>query len=159
MSCKITYFSLVQNIKDKITGNATSFQENEYSIHIPVGNNIPNINVTKEIADRKVKAINEEYNSEAFGAVASTANTPNGTLINIHPSQVLINSLNYIHSVDDDTKLSQEALDAQENREETSQVLDNIKGKEFNTKQAVIKYLKSVTNPMFYSIKRKGNGS
>lgn len=149
MSCKITKISLTENIKNKIFNNATSYIDEPNSVYIPLGDNIPTLKVAQEIAERKSAKINSDYGAGKYGLLTSTANTTGGTRIMIHPTDMLIDVLNYKHGLDDDTKLSNNALEEQENK---SNVLDNIKDKVFSTKQAVIKYLRDSTNPMFYKI-------
>lgn len=158
MSCSITRESVISNIKDKIVGNATSYKIEESSVFIPIGKNITNLKATQKVAEGKVESINKEYDSENFGKVVSSANTTEGTRIMIHPSNELIVGLK-LKDADFERDLNyfngDQALMEQEERESP---LDNVKEKEFPTRQAVIKYLRSVTNPKFFKLVEKGNG-
>ena len=81
---------LINNIKAKIKGNATSYIDQDNRIIIPVNKKFT-LGSTFKIAQSKVNQINSDYNAKVFGNVVSIdTNYINGTIINIHPSQKLI---------------------------------------------------------------------
>ena len=83
---------IINTIKTKIRGNATSYIERENEIFIPKSDKFT-LEQTYKIAVKKVDKINQEYLSEKFGKVVSlNTSTPNGTGIKIHPSQLLIDA-------------------------------------------------------------------
>lgn len=83
---------IINTIKTKIRGNATSYIERENEIFIPKSDNFT-LEQTYKIAVKKVDKINQEYLSEKFGKVVSlNTSAPNGTGIKIHPSQLLIDA-------------------------------------------------------------------
>lgn len=83
---------IINTIKTKIRGNATSYIERENEIFIPKSDNFT-LEQTYKIAVKKVDKINQEYLSEKFGKVVSlNTSASNGTGIKIHPSQLLIDA-------------------------------------------------------------------
>ena len=81
---------IISTVKSKIKGNATSFIEKENEIFIPTSKKFSLVQ-TRVIAQDKVNKINKEYLSEKFGAVVSlNTSYTDGTGINIHPSQRLV---------------------------------------------------------------------
>ena len=83
---------IITTVKSKIKGNATSYIERENEIFIPVSKKF-SLNQTRAIAQDKVNTINKEYLSEKFGEVVSlNTSYTNGTGINIHPPQLLIDA-------------------------------------------------------------------
>ena len=83
---------IINTIKTKIRGNATSYIERENEIFIPKSDRFT-LEQTYKIAVKKVDKINQEYLSEKFGKVVSlNTSASNGTGIKIHPSQLLIDA-------------------------------------------------------------------
>ena len=83
---------IINTIKTKIKGNATSYVERENEIFIPTSKKF-SLEQTRAIAQDKVNKINKEYLSEKFGAVVSlNTSYTDGTGINIHPSQRLVDA-------------------------------------------------------------------
>lgn len=83
---------IITTVKSKIKGNATSYIERENEIFIPVSKKF-SLKQTRAIAQDKVNSINKEYLSEKFGNVVSlNTSYTDGTGINIHPSQLLIDA-------------------------------------------------------------------
>jgi len=83
---------IITTVKSKIKGNATSYIEKENEVFIPVSKKF-SLNQTRAIAQDKVTKINKEYLSEKFGNVVSlNTSYTDGTGINIHPSQLLIDA-------------------------------------------------------------------
>jgi len=83
---------IINTIKTKIKGNATSYIERENEIFIPKSDRFT-LEQTYKIAVKKVDKINQEYLSEKFGKVVSlNTSASNGTGIKIHPSQLLIDA-------------------------------------------------------------------
>jgi len=83
---------IITTVKSKIKGNATSYIERENEIFIPVSNKF-SLKQTRAIAQDKVTKINKEYLSEKFGNVVSlNTSYTDGTGINIHPSQRLVDA-------------------------------------------------------------------
>ena len=81
---------IITTVKSKIKGNATSYIEKENEIFIPTSKKFSLVQ-TRVIAQDKVNKINKEYLSEKFGAVVSlNTSYTDGTGINIHPSQRLV---------------------------------------------------------------------
>jgi len=81
---------IISTVKSKIKGNATSFIEKENEIFIPTSKKFSLVQ-TRVIAQDKVNKINKEYLSEKFGEVVSlNTSYTDGTGINIHPSQRLV---------------------------------------------------------------------
>ena len=83
---------IITTVKNKIKGNATSYIEKENEIFIPVSKKFT-LNQTRAMAQDKVNKINKEYLSEKFGEVVSlNSSYTDGTGINIHPSQRLVDA-------------------------------------------------------------------
>lgn len=160
MACNITKLSLIESIKNQIIKNATSYVEYPTHIFIPISTKLNSLNLTREVANRKINELNSKYNSNSYGEVVSIGNASNGTLIHIHPTQHLVDDLNFISNFQED-----EALTAQDIREEylfeldynKSNVLESIKNKEFKNKNELITYLRESTNPMLYKLIYKDN--
>lgn len=159
MACKITKNSLTASIKDQIINNATSYNEGLDWVFIPVGPNITSLAATRKVAEDKVQKLNLKYNSKAYGKVASIALAAEGTMINIHPNQILVDDLNFKAEYKTDKAL-QEQLDREERLDEqtSSNILNNIKEKTFKNKNSLIQYLRESTNPYFYKIKKTSEG-
>lgn len=76
--------SLKDTIKEKIVKNATSYIVRENEVFITVSNRLT-LTQTYNIAEKKVKEINQEYQGNIFGNPTSLNTTyTNGTGINIH---------------------------------------------------------------------------
>lgn len=83
---------IITTVKSKIKGNATSYIEKENEIFIPISKKFT-LNQTRAMAQDKVNKINKEYLSEKFGEVVSlNSSYTDGTGINIHPSQRLVDA-------------------------------------------------------------------
>ena len=83
---------IITTVKSKIKGNATSYIEKENEIFIPISKKFT-LNQTRAMAQDKVNKINKEYLSPKFGEVVSlNSSYTDGTGINIHPSQRLIDA-------------------------------------------------------------------
>jgi len=83
---------IITTVKSKIKGNATSYIEKENEIFIPISKKFT-LNQTRAMAQDKVNIINKEYLSEKFGEVVSlNSSYTDGTGINIHPSQRLVDA-------------------------------------------------------------------
>lgn len=83
---------IITTVKSKIKGNAISYIEKENEIFIPISKKFT-LNQTRAMAQDKVNKINKEYLSEKFGEVVSlNSSYTDGTGINIHPSQRLVDA-------------------------------------------------------------------
>jgi len=159
MSCDLTRNSLTASIKDKIINNATSYNEGLDWVFIPIGKNITTLAATRRVAEEKVAKLNNQYNAKAFGKVASIALAAEGTMINVHPTQLLVDALNLKKNYKEDEAIK-EQLEREErlDQESSSNVLNNIKEKTFENKNSLIQYLRESTNPYFYKLIQTPNG-
>ncbi len=94
MSCRLTYLKQIEaDSKKIIKGDATSYIENKKQIVIPYNRSelIKTRDQAWQVANRKVGEVNEKYNSQVFGAIASIdTSLANGVGVNIHvPSKLL----------------------------------------------------------------------
>jgi len=169
MSCKITKNSLTASIKDQIINNATSYNEGLDWVFIPIGKNITNLIATQKVAEKTAAKINARYDSASFGKPVSIQYSTEGTMLRIHPTDLLVDSLNLSLEFEEDF-----ALKEQEDREEKIEQaikdkLENdikngankvrqIEALVFLRPSALKNYLKESTNPMLYKIIKTQDG-
>ena len=145
---------IITTVKSKIKGNATSYIEKENEIFIPVSKKFT-LNQTRAMAQDKVNKINKEYLSEKFGEVVSlNSSYTDGTGINIHPSQRLVDAYevkegnktieqvnsnrNLEYFNEDEALLEQEQRDFEnennfkEEQKELNKIVENINNTEFD---------------------------
>ena len=169
MSCKITKNSLTASIKDQIINNATSYDEGLDWVFIPMGEKITSLVATQKVAEKTAAKINAKYNATSFGKPVSVQYSNEGTMLRVHPTDLLIDSLNLTLEFEEDL-----ALKEQEDREDRieqalrDKLESDIKNGTDKVRQietlvflrpsALKNYLKESTNPMLYKIIKTQDG-
>lgn len=118
---------LENTIKDKIKGNASTYVIKGNNVFIPIGKTISSKEATYKVAKDKVDELNYIYDSENFGESVSLDNSKtDGTGINIHPTEKLIEHYTKLEKIKEyndllennlDYKLDYEALQSQNSNE------------------------------------------
>lgn len=157
-SCNYTKASLTRSIKKEIVGNSNTFNEGPDWVFIPIGPNIKSLAATQVVAQKKVDKLNSDYDARAFGKVVSIAKAVEGTMINIHPTELLVDAINLKMNYKEDEAIQAQLDREDKEEEEMSNVLSNIKDKVFKNKNSLIQYLRESTNPYFYKLVQKKDG-
>jgi len=91
--CRVKYKKNIdEDIKKSIVKNATSYKVEEDKITIPIGENIKTLEATKSVAQKLSEEVNNKYNAEKYGEVTSIEPHEEGTDINIHIPDLLLDA-------------------------------------------------------------------